>query len=120
MPNMSSSDRWNTYYILDGHTVVPCDHDTWLHWISDEDNFQKKRVALTQLGDLKVSTVFLGLDHNFSNAKIAIFETMVFGGPGDEDMERYSTWDEAVEGHQRMVDKWKDVKTSLQPPSDPV
>lgn len=30
-------------------------------------------------------------------------ETMVFGGPLDAEMERYSTWDEAVAGHAAMV-----------------
>ena len=31
-----------------------------------------------------------------------IFETMVFGGLNDQDMERYSTEREAMAGHDRM------------------
>ncbi len=32
---------------------------------------------------------------------------MVFGGKLDEYMERYSTWEEAEEGHKNMVEKAK-------------
>ena len=52
-----------------------------------------------------VSTVFLGIDHNFGEGKPLLFETMVFGGKLDEETERYSTWEEAVEGHNHMVEK---------------
>jgi hypothetical protein len=60
-------------------------------------------VRLTVQGDVSVSTVFLGLDHNFGEGGAPLlFETMVFGLPG-EDCRRYSTWAEAEEGHARIV-----------------
>jgi hypothetical protein len=33
------------------------------------------------------------------------FETMVFGGPHDREMERYETWEEAKLGHQEWCKK---------------
>ena len=50
--------------------------------------------------------MFLGLDHSFADVGPPIlFETMVFGGEHDQEMERYATWDEAVAGHDIMVQK---------------
>jgi hypothetical protein len=61
-------------------------------------------VGLTDLGRLgRVSTVWLGLDHGFGSGPPVIFETMVFGGPLDQEMERYCTWESAVTGHEFMV-----------------
>lgn len=51
-----------------------------------------------------VSTVFLGLDHGFGGPPI-VFETMVFTDGKGGDMERYSTYDEAMAGHKVMVEK---------------
>jgi hypothetical protein len=71
-----------------------------------------RRVALTVIGDdVSVSTVWLGLDHNFGQGPLAIFETMVFGGPLDEEQERYATEHEAQVGHDDMVTL---VRTALQ------
>lgn len=52
-----------------------------------------------------VSTVFLGLDHQYGDGPPLLFETMVFGGPLDHEMNRYSTWNEAEKGHQEMVER---------------
>ena len=38
-----------------------------------------KRVASTEVGELHVSTVWLGLDHGFREGQTLIFETMIFG-----------------------------------------
>lgn len=56
----------------------------------------------------RVSTVWLGLDHNYSGGRPLIFETMVFppDSYADLDMARYSTEDEAKAGHAAMVEKW--------------
>lgn len=55
----------------------------------------------------RVSTVFLGLDHQWGDGPPLLFETMVFPEDdfAEEDMDRYSTWEEAVEGHRNMVEK---------------
>ena len=45
-----------------------------------------------------VSTVFLGLDHGFGGVPM-LFETMIFGGKHDMFQERYTSLQEAEEGH---------------------
>ena len=71
--------------------------------------FQDRRVALTKIefpGNeiLWVSTVFLGVDLNhFGVGPPILFESMIFGGPMDQEMNRYCTWDEAEKGHLEMV-----------------
>lgn len=51
-----------------------------------------------------VSTVFLGLDHNFGwEGPPILWETMIFGGEHDQYQERYSSADEAEIGHERAL-----------------
>jgi hypothetical protein len=46
--------------------------------------------------------VFLGLDHSFRQGPPILWETMVFGGPLDGEMMRYTSRAEAFDGHQEM------------------
>jgi hypothetical protein len=62
-----------------------------------------RHVAETTVGDVWVSTVWLGLDHSWDDGPPLIFETMVFGGPCNEEMHRYSTEVQALAGHDQMV-----------------
>ena len=53
---------------------------------------------------VEVSTVWLGINHNWTGSgRPIIFETMVFGGPIDQEMWRYATEQEAVAGHREVV-----------------
>jgi hypothetical protein len=64
-----------------------------------------QRVLLTEYGDVKVSTVWLGIDHRFGfgdEPSPIIFETMVFGGERDEWHWRYATEQEARAGHAEV------------------
>ena len=91
------------YWILEGHNIVhEPDLLKWGKWMETAD----RHVALTERDDVRISTVFLGLDHSlWDGGPPILFETMVFiNGDGGE-MERYATWDEAVEGHANMVAK---------------
>ena len=94
-------------YILKDKKIVPVDLMTWTRWFETAN----RHVAKTTLKDGKwISTVFLGLDHNFGVGKPLLFETMVFKSKdnfNELDIARYSTWEEAEKGHQRMVNKWK-------------
>ncbi len=92
-------------YILDGHKPIPCDDlMVWAKWFETAD----REVAKTSISDeITVSTVFLGLNHNHGDVKPLLFETMIFGGELDEQIERYSTWEEAEKGHKRWVAKAK-------------
>lgn len=91
-------------YILNEHgEPARCDDlYAWSEWFEQSD--AERRIARDEVGDdVKVSTVFLGLDHSFGNAAPMLFETMIFGGPHDDYQERYATRDEAVAGHARAV-----------------
>jgi hypothetical protein len=55
--------------------------------------------------DVRVSTVFLGLDHSWNRTGLVLWETMIFGGDHDQNyQERYSSYEDAVEGHQNAID----------------
>lgn len=88
-------------YILQGHEPVQCPSAVeWARWFETAD----RRVAFDKIETVEISTVFLGLDHAFGLGPTPLlFETMVFGGPLNDEMQRYTTWDAAVVGHQRLV-----------------
>ena len=88
-------------YLLKGHEpYLVDDFLTWAHGFETLD----RQVANTQIGDVRVSTVFLGLDYSFGRVEIPIlFETMIFGGTHDEYQNRCSTWEEAEAMHARAV-----------------
>lgn len=88
-------------YILNGKETVPCNNLTdWAEWMENHD----RTVGKTMVKDILISTVFIGLNHNFLNpANPLLFETMIFGGKHDPDCRRYSTWEEAQEGHKKIV-----------------
>jgi hypothetical protein len=95
---MSDPDR---YYTLKGKKAVPCDMKTWGAMFSKVDRIVQK-TNVTE--DISVSTVFLGSDHRFGNdGSPLIFETMIFGGVLDQHCSRYSTWDEALKDHWKLI-----------------
>lgn len=91
----------NKYILREKTPILEPDLIKWAKNFETED----RRVAQDVIGDVKISTVFLGVDHSFGISKPLLFETMVFGGKFDQEQDRYSTWDEAVQGHKNMVDK---------------
>jgi hypothetical protein len=92
------------YGKLVGREVVPCSHDEALpQWSNKFD----RRVALDEFDGVRVSTVFLVLNHSFGDGPPLWFETMVFGGADDQYCDRYSTWEAAENGHRAIVAKLK-------------
>lgn len=87
-------------YILKGKKPVPCkDLLKWAKWFETGERI----VQWTKKGKIRVSTVFLGLDHNFTGSgKPLLFETMIFGGKHDQFQDRCSTWVEAEQMHKRV------------------
>src|SRR5690606_15935421 len=113
------------YYRLDPitHEVIPIEgEDAVLQWAAEQEIMDRCVDRTLVFSNVLVSTVFLGLDHSFSdNDPPLIFETMVFGGPLDGDQIRYSTWEQAQSGHDFMVSKvraahtpWNRIKTTYQ------
>jgi hypothetical protein len=77
----------------------------WMVLIEDRDYAIVKK---TTIGEVEISTVWLGIDHSFGlSPNILIFETMVFGGPCNQEQDRYSTLEEALKGHEHYVAKVK-------------
>ena len=72
-------------------------------WAKDiEDNSKRLLRQETLPNGIRLSTVWLGLDHRFGKGPPLIFETMAFQD-GDEILcERYSTRTEALDGHERL------------------
>ncbi len=101
------------YILNDDKVPVVCDDlMKWGRWLEESYKNGKRRVAQTNIGKIRISTVFLGMDHSFSEtAPPLIFETMIFGTDDDQELQwRYSTWDEALKGHQNAVAAVKKVR----------
>ena len=92
------------HYILDARgEPVPCDDLlTWARWFETANSHLDE----TQVGDARISTIFLGLDHHHhwgERGRPILWETLVFGGPLDGEMARYPSRRQAQRGHDRMV-----------------
>lgn len=100
-------------YRKDG-TPYPMTDDGLFEWCKDFEDTESRRIGQTDLWwGAHVSTVWLGIDHSFGAGRPQIFETMIFyGGRGGEIyMKRYATAEEALEGHNETVRRfrWKFV-----------
>jgi hypothetical protein len=96
-------------YILKGRTPELCeDVVEWARWYDKADRRVADWQGTVNGQDVRVSTVFLGIDHDFSkDGPPILFETMVFGGERDQEQERYATWEEAEDGHAKFVSLMK-------------
>ena len=93
--------RTGRYILVDRKPVECTDLLEWSQWFGDDKN---RRVAENIIGNFRISTVFLGLDHNFIDIGPPIlFETIVFVGKVIVWQERYPTWGEAMAGHQSCI-----------------
>jgi len=98
------------YFVLDAAgEPLAVDFETWVAWRAhnsayDEDKrlVARDRDEAPGAPDVLISTVFLSLDHSFGDGPPVLWETLVFGGPLDGDMERYTTRSAAIAGHQAM------------------
>ena len=97
----------NNYILNDqGKPVLEPNILRWARWYESAD----RRVAWSDISQgVHVSTVFLGIDHNFGGGPPLLYETMVFGGPMDQHQERYTTREEAVAGHEEVVRRVKEI-----------
>ncbi len=93
----------NMYYILQGKQVSPIDDMTiWATNLSSS-----RSIGNDTIGNSVISTVFLGINHRHGEGEPLLFETMIFQGKHDQYQERYSTYEEAEEGHKRAVEMVK-------------
>lgn len=94
------------FYTLDENkNVIPCDITEWQKYYNPLEEQKDKRVGHDKFNDMFISTVFLGLDHNYFGGVPIVFETMVFDKDGNDIyQERYHTWEEAVNGHKTAME----------------
>lgn len=96
------------YYKLDENkNVLPSSLEEWSTFMEGRLPTNYRHVGDETINEYRISTIFIGLCHNFDlfSGIPIVFETMVFEGEkSDVYMERYSTWQEAEEGHKRAVE----------------
>ena len=97
--------RVEGHYILDGTVPVPeTDLLTWARWFETAE----RHVAETWVTpEIRVSTIFLGLDHQWGDGPPLLWETMVFHEGAGMKMWRWSTYHEAEQGHEGIVEKMR-------------
>jgi hypothetical protein len=94
------------HWILDRHGEPQRTDDFmgWARWYETAE----RTVQVTRMGDpegeVVVSTVFLGVDHNSENGpEPVLWESLVRGGPLDNELRRYTSREAAVQGHDELV-----------------
>lgn len=95
-------------YKLKNHEVVECSLRDWQFYFSDDaaESADRRLVSAYTLGKITISTIFIGLDYNFTgNGPPLVFETRVFGGTRDGDIYRYATYDAALKNHNRLAEE---------------
>ena len=96
------------YYLNDDHTYKPCSLMEWAAQVEKLWKKDGKHVADEMVNHKRVSTIWLGVDHNFIEiGPPLLFETMVFDevekGGYTIYTDRYTTWEQAEEGHEKAI-----------------
>lgn len=109
--------RNGKYILHEDGTLEKVDLLTWTKWFEESHSNRIVAINYFQNKEIRISTVFLGIDHRFSGVSDPIlFETMIFGGVLDGFLKRYCTKVEALEGHQtacKEIDKLLKEDNSL-------
>lgn len=102
-------------YKLDSNgSPVPCPNlFEWAEWL---ETSKDRQVKLDTFGEIKCSTVFLGIDHNWGEGPPVLWETMIFGGPMNGEQHRCAGGIEQAEAmHAEMVDRLRAVLALNEP-----
>ena len=92
----------SVFYVLEGKEVVCVGDDVEL-W-SRRFELDNRQIGDDYIDSVRVSTVFMGVDHNFDpDGEPLLFETMIFGGRLDHSRSRCATWAEAEAMHAEAV-----------------
>lgn len=91
------------YILKETRPVRVKDLDEWVRQL----DYENRHVGYDVIGDVCVSTVFLGLDLQHGKGPPLLFETLIRGGEHNGSMRRCSTWDEAEWQHKRAVEMVK-------------
>lgn len=98
----------NILYVLneDGEPVVEYDPLAWARW-TEEHWATDRIVAHTIVGDVRVSTIFLGTNMNWTDrGDPVLYETMIFGDDRYVDCQwRYTDRARAALDHEMIVER---------------
>jgi hypothetical protein len=77
------------------------------HEFEAQFNTMNRQIADTKLPNKRISTTWLGVDHNYykvGGGVVLIFETMVLDSEGKSECQQlYSSWEDAIKGHEMAV-----------------
>lgn len=93
------------YILLPDHSVQAVTLEEWAKSFESGNRHVGDDTIVNGKKQIRVSTVFLGLDHRFGDdGPPILFETMLFGFNCEEEyQERYCTWEEAEAWHQKAI-----------------
>lgn len=100
------------YFILDKDGNIKPSHGLeWCNWFSNIDN---RTIKVSDVGNFKISTTFYGMNHavyyidHYVDGIYPMFETAIFDGHSilDDTPQKHKTKEEALEYHDKMVDKY--------------
>lgn len=98
------------YILVDKHPVLVADTAMW----SGKIKVGMIAVKQTYTRNSFVSTVFLGMDDEYDGiGPIKLFETIIRGGEYDDYCDRYETWEEAKEGHKKVLKLIKLIENEI-------
>ena len=108
---MSDPDNITGKYIIkDGFAVQCYDLMEWAQWmVTERENFH----YTDHVHGIRISTVFLGLDHAFGGDEPVLWETMVFNDEAEDfmDLDQWRcgiTPAEAKDFHDSIVRKYRE------------
>lgn len=101
-PVRRRADKW---VLREDRVPVPARSlEEWAMFFDKAENRLVAKTVVSPNGRTGVSSVFLGLDHNWCpEGGPVLFETMIFGGPLNEYCRRSRTWTECEEEHRIAV-----------------
>ena len=90
------------YTLNDQNEPESATTEQWIEWCKKYPC--RKVVGRTKIGETFISTVFLGLDHDWGGGRPVLWETMIFSKDANNQyMDRYTSLDQAVFGHEKTV-----------------
>lgn len=97
-------------YILKNDRVTPelvPDEKDWARWHGESARMRwlaHDILLVNEATEVRISTVFLGLDRGQSHGPPILWETMIFGGKYDQYQRRYTSYADAADGHVKAVE----------------
>lgn len=99
------------YFLNKDKSVIKCSLKEFSEQLNEMMINDSKHVKKSDIGNFWISTVWLGINHNWGSGSPILFETMILNKYTQEWLDylvRYSTWDNALIGHENAIQYVKD------------